>query len=1051
MAHTERNADQQGLIAWFASNPVAANLLMFTVIIAGLMSLSVIRKETFPASPASRVTVSVNYDTGATPEMAEEGIALKLEEAMEDVPGIKTVTSVSNVSGSTVTVEMDSGYDIDKLLLDIKSKVDSINTLPVEARKPIVTKVRRRSHVIWVQLFGDADQATLQQLANRLKNDLLQEPGISDVSAVGMAEPMMQIDIDRGRLMSYGLSVDDVERAVRAESSSSPTTSLRNPNGVLRLTTSQQAYTVEEFGRIPVITTSGGVIVRLADIANITDGFSDDQLVLSRYNGKPSVGLNVRLGDQGDITTVAAQAKGVVQRWIDNGELPNGIQLITWHDQSNFILERLGLLGGNAITGIIMVFAVLAIFLNLGVAIWVAAGLPFIFFGTLFFMTDSFLGITINEMSTFGFIMALGIVVDDAVVVGESVYHSRRRNGDSLSDTIRGVRLVAMPTLIGVLTTVVTFLSLSQVEGMMGRLYSQFGSVVAICLLLSVVESKLVLPAHLAHINTRPRTTSGWVGHWTRVQNAADRFIHWLSDKFYQRVIEFALRYRYPVVASFIILLIAVLSLPLTGVVRMGFFPSIQNDVITARLAMQSDASYGQTHTNLLRLEQAAWEADRALSGALGSKVYIESLQVSASGDLGGSLEVELTDDAPYTTNQFADKWREVSGFPEGTHQLRILSVMMPVENLRVELTAWSSDTAVSAGLELKKYLERLPGISGIDDNLGGGEPRLRFTLNNQGRALGLDTSDLSSQLLRSFAGAVTQRFQRSRDEVRVRLSVPKEQRQSYEDVLSSRIRTPSGQMVTLSSVVDVVAENSPKDITRIDGLRSVYINGVSDKSVVTPDALVRTLKEGIVADLERRYPGLNVKFAGEAEQREETSNSLQHIFVVTLLLIFALLAIPLKSYAQPLIIMTAIPFGLVGAVLGHWFHGLTISILSLNGVLALSGVVVNDSLLLVSRYNGLVSEGGETDKAIVEACTGRLRAILLTSATTFAGLAPLISETSLSAQFLVPAAAAMAYGILFATAITLVLIPCLLQILIDASRLLRRSTAFARSEIINE
>jgi len=1033
------NEDAKGIIAWFASNPVAANLLMATVIVAGLLSLNVIRKEAFPASPPERITVTVNFDTAATPEMAEEGIALKIEEALEDISGIKSVTSISNTNGSTVTVEKESNYDIDLLMQDVKNQVDAINTLPTTARKPIVAKQQNQQHVLWVQIVGDADQQTLQALAERMKSDLLEQPDISNVGFVGKAEPMIKIEIDKGRMQALGLTISDISRAINAESTASPTTSLRNQTATLRLTTAEQAYTVAEFAQIPIIVDASGTFIRLGEIAKITDGFNDETLVLSRYNGQSSVGLQLTIGDEGDIIRIAEQGKKVVSQWQSSDLLPENVKIVGWYDRSQFIIERLTLLIKNGAGGIALVFVVLALFLNLRVAAWVAAGLPFIVLGTVFFMSDSFAGITINEMSTFGFIMALGIVVDDAVVIGESVYTTRMRDGDTRINTIRGVHKVAVPTFIGVLTTVAAFLCLAQVDGILGRIYSQFGIVVAICLMLSMVESKLILPAHLTHLNTRkPTIAAGIRGLWPRIQRGADGGLQWFNQRLYCPLLGWVLNFRYWVIIVFLFVLYVVLSMPFNGTVRMGFFPSIQDDVVRATLTLQSDASFGLTREALTRLEAAAYRADEELRSGEGTTA-IASLQVSADGDQSGTVEIELSKASAYNNNQFADRWRQLAGFPEGTKQLRILSVRVPVENLRIELKAWNAESATVAGNELKRFLEQHNGVSGIDDNLSGGEARLRFRLNEQGRALGLTMSDLSDQIVQSFGGGITQRFQRNKDEVQVRVSYPKEQRQTLSDVLNSRISLANGSRVPLQTVATIEAENAPEDITRIDGLRSIYISGVVDKDVVTSDTLVSEMRATIVADLERRFPDLIVHFGGEAEQRQETTQSMERAFTLTLLIIYALLAIPLKSYVQPLIIMTAIPFGLVGAVLGHWFNDLTLSVLSLNGVLALSGVVVNDSLLLVSRFNELSKEKIPLSQAIIEACSSRLRAVLLTSVTTFAGLAPLLSETTLSAQFLIPAAAALGYGILFATVITLILIPALLYIQEDIRAVLIR------------
>lgn len=495
----------KGVIAWFAQNSVAANLLMVGLIVLGMVSYGDIRKEAFPSMEPRFVTISMTYESGDA-EQAEEGIAIKIENALEAVPGIKRITSTSNSNGASVQVEKETDYDLDTLFNDIKTEVDSISNLPSDAENAIIDKATRDEHVIWVQLYGDASHAELQYLGEQLERDLLAQDDIRDVNAGSFIDPMMSIEIDEAKLQAYGLTLSDVASRINEESSTALTTSLRNQEKVIRLKASEQAYYAGDFAKIPLVTSADGTVLMVGDVAKISDTFADDSYSLARYNGQNGYGLQVLMDKYGDVTDMVAQAHAVVDSWHERGLLPEGVQLETWYDRSTLITERLDLLTSNALMGIVLVFITLAVFLNLRVAFWVAAGLPFIFFGTLYFMTDSYTGMTLNEMTTFGFIMALGIVVDDAVVVGESVYSTRRRYGDTLANTIEGTRKVAVPTIFGVLTTVATFFALSNVSGGLGTLYSQFGTIVTLCLLLSVVESKLILPSHLAHLPTKKTT-----------------------------------------------------------------------------------------------------------------------------------------------------------------------------------------------------------------------------------------------------------------------------------------------------------------------------------------------------------------------------------------------------------------------------------------------------------------------------------------------------------------------------------------------------------------
>ncbi len=1033
---------QRGVIAWFAQNPIAANLLMLCIIIAGVLSASELRKEAFPSMEPRFVTVSMTYDSGDA-KQAEEGIAIKIENALESVPGIKRMTSTSTASGSSVQVEKETDYDLETLMTDVKNKVDAIYNFPSDAEKAVISKGRRQDHVIWVQLYGDADQASLQQLGEQLERELLAKDGISQVEASSYVDHMMSVEIDEARLQAYGLTLTDVSDAINAESSTALTTSLRNKEKVIRLKASEQAYYTGDFASIPLLADASGTYLTVGDVTNIEDMFADDAYKLSRYNGKNGYGIQVIMDEYGDVENIVEQTNELVADWHQRGLLPDGVELETWYDRSTLITERLDLLTKNAVTGIAMVFVVLAVFLNLRVAFWVAAGLPFILFGTLFFMTDRFTGLTLNEMTTFGFIMALGIVVDDAVVVGESVYSTRQKYGDSIHNTILGTLKVAVPTLFGVFTTVAAFAALSNISGGLGNLYSQFGLVVTICLLLSVVESKIILPAHLAHLPTQKKKSGGISGLWGKVQDGATKGLRWFSLVLYRPVLKYALNFRYAVILLFVALFVLVIGMPMNGTVRVGFFPSLSGDTVSAEMSLQSDASYGQNERNMQWLETSLNKADQQLMDKYHSDVSgISSLQVMASGDQSGSITVELKKDKVYSLDELASVWRELAGTPEGVKQLKIQSRREMVDAFKVELKSVSDETLLLAEEAFREALSQTDGVTSVESSLTPGEAMMRFELTPQGRAMGMDTASLSQQLLQAFGGDIVQRYLRNKNEVKVRVRYPEEKRSNPADILNAKVRLDDGTVVPLNVVAQIIPDTQQKQITRIDGLRALTVSASVNADVITATELVNIMNETLVTQLTLQHSDLAIHFAGEAEQQEETTSSMQTLTIVALLAIYALLAIPLKSYIQPLIIMAAIPFGIVGAILGHWSNGLMISLLSMQGILALSGVVVNDSLLLVSRFNELRRAGRPAKAAIMDACHGRLRAILLTSFTTFAGLYPILGETSKQAQFLIPAAVSLGYGILFTTFITLLLIPALTLINEDARILIERVSA---------
>jgi multidrug efflux pump subunit AcrB len=1049
----------KGIIPWFANNPVAANLLLILIITLGVMNMGSINKEAFPSLSPNRVAISVSNDSGSAKEN-EEGIAIPIEQALQGTSGIKNITTSSTAKSTSVSIEMLDGYDIDTLKDDVEDEINQITSFPDDADPAVVSKAVREEHSIWIQLSGQADRRTLQKLTLELESDLLASEDISATSIEGWLDPTMMVEVDKNKLESYGLTLTDIATAINAESSTAKVATLRNENIYLSISASEQAYIKSQFLQIPIQTNTNGGKLLLSDIAKIRDVFDEDEFVLSRFNRQNSIAIQVLTKGSSDISNSVIAAKAVIQDWQDSGRLPPNVTLGTWYDRSESINQRLELMIENAITGVLLVFILLAIFLNITVAFWVAMGLPFIFFGTLFFMGTENVGLTLNMFTTFGFIMALGIVVDDAVVVGESVYTVRSKEGDTLGSTIKGTMIVAIPTLFGVFTTVAAFWALSNIEGRLGQLYSQFAIVVAICLILSVIESKIILPAHLAHINTQKSTSTNPIAKvWAMIQRGADNGLQWFSDRIYKPSIDVALNHRYAVCLFFIAVFLLVMSMPFTGAIRISFFPQIPGDTVRGSLTMNNDVSYGQTSRVLLTLENAAYQADIALRSDTGERrlsskrdenssakppaeptstkkapqpkgeIAIKNLQVTSSDDQSGNIRIELITDRPYTSAQFATKWQQLSGMPEGVKNLRIRSARESVDALRIELRGNDASVLNGAMLELLKQLETLPAVTGIEQNTDPTESRLILKLNEQGRLLGLSTSDLASQVSTNFDGQVVQEYQRDNAEVEVRLGFPNDQQESPSAVMNTKISLEDGTRIPLSSVATLSQEEAETTIVRIDAKRSLYLSAEVDKDEMSSTEIVEYLEKAVVPQMKRQFSGVSVFFSGEAEQRAETQSSMSEMFLIALLVIYGLLAIPLKSYSQPLIIMMAIPFGIIGALLGHWMNNLTLGIFSLNGILALSGVVVNDSLLLVSRFNDLRHETSHVKKAISIACRSRLRAVLLTSFTTFAGLIPILWETSRQAQMLIPAAVSLAYGILFATVITLILIPVLLMI----------------------
>lgn len=1052
----EHSAERHGIlgsmVSWFAHNSIAANLLMMLVIVAGFLAYTNINKESFPEIEPNTVGVNVIYNSGDA-KQSEEGITLKIEQALEQVNGIKRISSFSTPSGSRVTIQKQSDYPLEDLLDDVKSQVDSIPNLPADAEKPVITEAKFLKDALWLDIYGDVDKKVLIDVAQRIKTDLLAQSAIQELAFSGMPEQIVSVEVDDSRLQQYGLTIADISNAINAESLTSFTTSIRDGKKRIRLSAAEQDYYAADFALIPVITTASGTSIKLGDIATVTDTFEDDPQVMARYNGQSSISIQLYSGKNTDIGKVVDQANAVIGQW--QTKLPQGVSAMTWLDQSQSIQQRLQLLFDNALFGFLLVFLILALFLHLKVAFWVAAGLPFVFFGT-FYLMGNYADLTINYITTFGFIMALGIVVDDAVVVGESVYSARQRYGDTIKSTVAGTLSVSKPTILGVLTTVVTFLSLSNITGDIGKIYAQFGLVVSFCLLLSIVESKLILPAHLAHLNTHPSESQRrWkFNPWRRMQHAADRLMQWMNVKF-QSVIKVLLRFRYATLLMLFAIFVMTVGLPLSGKIRMVFFPDIPGDVLMVQSEVTSESGFKQNYANLDYIESVLYEVDKSLlekyknpeqteadqdkhghadknttpESSEPMTTGLESVQVFSNNDLKGRILIELKPDAPYPSRELIKTWEERVGMPAGTKSLRFISNFMRGDNFNVEIKGTDMRAITAAGTELKRILEQTEGVSGIEDNLTPTEAQIKFRLTPEGRALGFTTAQIAQQVLQNFGGGVVQRFQRDKDEIKVRVRYPEESRNSLSSLQTANVRTAQGRVVPLSLVATMSQGFTTDEVRRINGQRAGVITAQINKEAIAPNELVADLEKNQIPALLAQYPDLSVHFAGEAEEQAETTGSMKQTFIITLMVIYMILAIALGSYFQPLLIMAVIPFGVVGAILGHWITGISISIFSLNGILALTGVVINDSLLLISKYNENTAKGVRPIAAIAEAASSRFRAVVLTSMTTFAGLVPLLFETSHQAQFLKPAAASLAYGILFATVITLVLIPLLVGI----------------------
>lgn len=1032
---------QTGVVSWFITNPVAANLLMLVILMAGLATAFSLRIEGFPSLDPTSISIDVTYESGDA-RQTEEGIALKVEEALQGMPGVKSIRSISTPDGANINIERTSGYDLDRLNTDIKNRVDGIFGFPEAAERPIVSQQQWEEDALWISVYGDVGQRDLQNVARSLENALLSLPSVKKVDMAGWRVPEISVEVNEQTLQAYDLTLDEVVEIVRSESLSETSGELRSEDGIILLKADKQRYYYQEFANIVVAMHPNGSQLRLADIAEIVDGYEERPNVLSRFQGKPAINLKVRVDRNDNIVTIAEDARQLVQEWKELQKLPVGVDMELWWDQSKGMIERLSLMLENGLIGILLVMLVLSIFLNVKVAFWVGMGLPVCFAGGLILMGGSFFDLTLNQLTTFGFVLVLGILVDDAVVVGESVYTAKRHLGNSPESTAIGVNRVAVPSVYGVLTTVAAFYPLSLVAGELGSLFSQFALICTGCLLFSLIESKLILPAHLRNLDPHRSNGNSLPGRTlTKLQQYADLLLSHIKQNLYRPLIKQALNFRYAVLCIFLSVFVLVVGLVPSGRVGLNFFPDIPEEIVSITFSVEQGAGYGAAHKQATLIESSVNKLNARWREEYPDKVDVVARSyLLVSDDRNGSMSIELSpiEHRAIDTLSVAKAIEEDLQLAEGLQELVVSVEDFEDKDFVLNLLSDDPNSLSDAADKIMQVLARIKGVEDLNNNVAAGQPQLTFELTSEGRALGMSTESLARQIQQSFFGAEVQRIQRGKDEVKVRVRYPSQERQDLTDLQNARVRTPNGETVALLTVATLQQSYTVTEINRIDGFKSATISANIDETELDADDLMDSLDETVFEEIRAQFPQMQIISDGDDAEEEESFGSLLLIFAFSLLLIYILVAIPLKSYWQPLVIMSAIPFGIVGAIIGHWVSDQSLNILSINGILALSGVVVNDSLLLVNRYNQLRDEGMDLHDAMIEAGSQRMRAILLTSLTTCLGLFSLLQETSEQAQFLIPAATSLAYGIIFATLISLILVPILLFIAYDARNSIR-------------
>ncbi|MEX1013484.1 MAG: efflux RND transporter permease subunit [Waddliaceae bacterium] len=1031
--------EKGGPIAWMAKHHVAANLLLVIFILGGFLVTLQIKQEVFPEYELPIIQVVVPYP-GASPDEVEEGIILSIEDEVRGIDGVKKVTSTAYENQGVVTIELLRDADGGKALQDVKNEVDQIQSLPEEAERPIINLLEPKRQVISLILYGESDRLALFNLAESIREEVIQIDGITLVELHGVPNVEISIEIPQDTLRAYGLTLEEVANLVRNTALDLPAGGIRTPSGEVLIRTQERRNLAKEFEDIPVISTREGAGIRLDEIANIKEQFEEtDQEAY--FNGHPAIRIDVfRVGDQTPIeisNKIHAYTKDL-QKY-----LPENIYVTTWNDSAEVFRDRISLLIRNAALGLVLVLILLGLFLEPRLAFWVTLGIPASILGS--FLLIPFTGASINMIALFAFIVTLGIVVDDAVVVGENIYYKREKGMPFLQASIEGAKEISGPVIFAVLTNIVAFIPLLYVPGTMGKLFLQIPSITISIFLISLIESLFVLPAHLS----REHKKSRFFDTLAIPSKTFEKYLKKFIENIYVPQLKFAIHFRYITVSCGIALLILTAGGYFGGYITFSFLPRVDSDIVSAQATLPygspKSASYhvqGQMIQNARNVinDNGGEKISRGIYSQIGTTLPGRGPANSTAFATGSHLvgvQVFLvpSDQREISGVEFAKQWRNKVGSALAVDTLEFVGHVTTVEGKPIEFDLSHPDTSTleTAATELASILQNYSGVKDISDGVAEGKPQLSFKLTPEARSLGITAGELARQVRHSFYGAEALRQQRGRNEMKIMVRLPQQERERIQTIEDLVIRTPEGGEITLSEAAKVEQDRAYTEIRRSDGRRINPVSADVEEEVANANLIVEDLIQNVMPRLMEKYPGLTYRLAGEQQEQQEAISALGNGFIFALIGIYTLLAIPFRSYIQPLIVMLSIPFGIIGAVLGHLLLGYELSIVSMFGMIALSGVVVNDSLVLIVTANELYrKENLPLFKATIEASKRRFRPILLTSLTTFFGLCPMIFETSMQARFLIPMAISLGFGILFATFIILLLTPCFYLIIED-------------------
>jgi multidrug efflux pump subunit AcrB len=1026
--------EKHGLVGWMAANPVAANLLMLVFLLGGFAMIPHIRQEVFPEFDLDIVNVSVAYP-GASPEDVEEGILLVVEEAIRGVDGVKLITSKANEGVGVVSAELLLDADGNEVLADIKSAVDRIVTFPLDAERPVVQLVRSRSRVLTILIHGDLPPAALKHLGETARDELLLSEAISTVDLLGLPPVEIAIEIPQDVLRAHGLTSGSVAQRLASASLDMAGGGIKTDAGEVLLRLNDRLDDGNAFAMETILASRDGVNRRLSELGTVTDGFADTDQELF-FNGRRAVGLDVyRVGPEKPLD-ISAASRAFVEQY--RQQLPKGVDALVVSDRSDLYRERVNLLLRNALLGLALVMIILGLFLEIRLAFWVMMGIPVSFLGSLLLLP--YADVSINMISLFAFIITLGIVVDDAVVVGENVYHLREQGKSRLTAAVLGTREMAVPVILSILTNIAAVLPLLFVPGVQGKIWRNVPIIMVLVFSISLVEALFILPAHLAHQKLNDNRGVWRFLDWP--ERSFGRAMHWFINRLYAPAVRATLRYRYLTVAIGTAALILTVGYMRSGRMRFTFFPQVESDRVTASAVLPYGAPLAASREVSDRIQKAALDLILDYGGdkaAIGVQTSLGSEDSGGGGPMAGPIAsgshlvgatvyLEPLDKRGFSAKEFTDRWRQAVGRVPGLESLTFKFSIGPASRMPVDVQLSHRDPLVieKAALDVAEALRSFDGVFEIDDGVAHGKPQIEYHLTGQGQAVGLTSQEVGRQVRAAFYGAEVTRQQRGRDELRIMVRLPRTERISEAALDTLMLRTPSGGEIAFTDAVSVTRGRAYDVIRRDQGRRVLSVTADVDLKRTSAGEVLEALSAKVMPAITERYPGLSYSFEGEQRDQRDSFRALGVGFAAAVFVIFALLAVPFKSYLQGLIVLSAVPFGFVGAILGHMLMGYNLSFVSVMGIVALSGVVVNDNLILVDTMNRLRADGMPLAKAASEGPIRRFRPVLLTSMTTFFGLAPMIFEKSVQARFMIPMALSLGFGILYTTLIALVLVPSL-------------------------